>query len=462
MALIRALWDAAYLGAMPDFKEAPYDLGSFDEIAHYRGGRAGRPHEFTAGFEVAASWVTGSGEKIHERVCRYGDLELPRFRGHLILLGGGGIRNAEIETAVCGGVPPADGRAGPVGTHAGGSGTGVRAVGPGHPEIGWRRPAGMPASAPTACAPGSVRRCAGCVGRTVGCGKSRRYGWYNTRRRHSASDCLSPLDFERLRETAPADGDRSGEALAPAGRFASGAPAPAGVVTGPARPSAGGTPPHTAVSISASRIPPPPNRIRCPRNRGNSKAGELVGACAGVRVETKQVERTAEALGRQIAADERTVNEPAPTPAPTMYLGLAGTGVPVRPSEVEGRPGKQPDGSARTREAKLVTVWTAEQRDKRGRPVRDPDRSATIALRYCRLSGCFEDLSARGEIPAAFDGRCIPAELRRSSVAYGRYAPSSRLVSRAPRPSLCDAGISPRAVMGATSHQSRLTGPSQI
>ena len=55
MALLRALWDAAYLGAAPDFKEAPYDLGSFDEIAHYRGGKAGRAHEFTAGFEVAAS-----------------------------------------------------------------------------------------------------------------------------------------------------------------------------------------------------------------------------------------------------------------------------------------------------------------------------------------------------------------------------------------------------------------------
>ena len=62
-------------------------------------------------------------------------LELPRFRGHLILLGGG-IRNAEIETAVSGRVPPADGRAGPVGANAGGSGTGVRAVGPGHPELG--------------------------------------------------------------------------------------------------------------------------------------------------------------------------------------------------------------------------------------------------------------------------------------------------------------------------------------
>ena len=102
------------------------------------------------------------------------------------------------------------------------------------------------------------------------------------------------------------------------------------------------------------------------------KASELVGTLAGVRVETKQVERTAEALGRRIAAEERTVTEPAPAPAPTVYLGLDGTGVPVRPAEVEGRPGKQPDGSAKTREVKLVTVWTAESRDKRGRPVRDP------------------------------------------------------------------------------------------
>ena len=102
-----------------------------------------------------------------------------------------------------------------------------------------------------------------------------------------------------------------------------------------------------------------------------AKASELLGALAGIRVESKQVERTAEALGREVAADERAVTESPLDSAPTMYLGLDGTGVPVRASEVEGRRGKQPDGSAKTREVKLVTLWTAEARDKQGRPVRD-------------------------------------------------------------------------------------------
>ena len=103
-----------------------------------------------------------------------------------------------------------------------------------------------------------------------------------------------------------------------------------------------------------------------------AEAGELLRELAGARVETKQVERTAEALGREVADDERDVVEPEPGAAPTMYLGLDGTGVPVRKSEIDGRRGKQPDGAAKTREVKLVTVWTAERRDKDGIPVRDP------------------------------------------------------------------------------------------
>ena len=104
-----------------------------------------------------------------------------------------------------------------------------------------------------------------------------------------------------------------------------------------------------------------------------AKASELLAALAGIDVETRQVERTAEALGREVACDERAGPEQtAPASAPTMYLGLDGTGVPVRPAEVDGRRGKQPDGSAKTREVKLVTVWTAEGRDPQGRPRRDP------------------------------------------------------------------------------------------
>ena len=106
-----------------------------------------------------------------------------------------------------------------------------------------------------------------------------------------------------------------------------------------------------------------------------AKTSELLAVLAGVEVETRQVERCAEALGRDVADDERALTEqtaPAPAPAPTLYLGMDGTGVPVRPAEVERRRGKQPDGSAKTREVKLATVWTAEGRDPQGRPVRDP------------------------------------------------------------------------------------------
>lgn len=102
-----------------------------------------------------------------------------------------------------------------------------------------------------------------------------------------------------------------------------------------------------------------------------AESGELLHELAGVSVDPKQVERTAEKLGREIAEDERQVVDPSSPTAPTMYLGMDGTGIPMRAAELVGRAGKQPDGSSKTREVKLVTVWTAEARDKRGHPVRD-------------------------------------------------------------------------------------------
>jgi hypothetical protein len=98
----------------------------------------------------------------------------------------------------------------------------------------------------------------------------------------------------------------------------------------------------------------------------------LLHELAGVEVSVSQVQRAAEALGAEIAVDERVCVERMGEVAPTMYLGMDGTGVPMRSSEVAGRAGKQPDGSAKTREARVVTVWTAESRDEEGKPMRDP------------------------------------------------------------------------------------------
>ena len=52
MAMIRALWDVAYQPSILDFKEEPYDLGSFDEIIYHRGGRNRQADTFEAGFEL--------------------------------------------------------------------------------------------------------------------------------------------------------------------------------------------------------------------------------------------------------------------------------------------------------------------------------------------------------------------------------------------------------------------------
>ncbi len=103
-----------------------------------------------------------------------------------------------------------------------------------------------------------------------------------------------------------------------------------------------------------------------------AETGALLHDLAGVNVDAKQAERTAEALGREVAADERDVAEPEPGRAPTMYLGMDGTGVPVRRAELAGRVGKQADGSARTREVKLVAVWAAANAHGRELPEREP------------------------------------------------------------------------------------------
>jgi len=139
------------------------------------------------------------------------------------------------------------------------------------------------------------------------------------------------------------------------------------------------------------------------------EGAELLEQLAAVRVNAKQVERTSEALGREIAEDERQYVEPVGDEqiTPTLYLGIDGTGVPVRRGELVGRQGKQPDGSAKTREVKLCTLWSAEGRDKEGVAVRDEG-----SITY---SAAIESAATRDtdKVPSAFAQRVMREATRR-------------------------------------------------
>lgn len=106
---------------------------------------------------------------------------------------------------------------------------------------------------------------------------------------------------------------------------------------------------------------------------------EQLQLLAGLEVTTKAVERQAEALGADIAAQEqeeirRAVQLELPEvkgpEIPVLYVEMDGTGVPMVASETEGRAGKQSE-QARTREVKLGCVFTQATVDARGRPVRE-------------------------------------------------------------------------------------------
>ena len=109
---------------------------------------------------------------------------------------------------------------------------------------------------------------------------------------------------------------------------------------------------------------------------------------AGLRVEAREVERVAEAVGQQVeqwlSAEQKQILQAVHTAAPApvfpgkFYISFDGTGVPMRKRELLGRRGKQADGSARTREAKLGCVFTQVGLDRQGHPQRDPHSTTYV------------------------------------------------------------------------------------
>jgi hypothetical protein len=94
----------------------------------------------------------------------------------------------------------------------------------------------------------------------------------------------------------------------------------------------------------------------------------------GIHISARQIQRLVQPVGEAAQAwQERQAQHPLPgtKAAPILYVSGDATGVPMRKEELEGRAGKQPDGSAKTRMAYLGCVFTQHRQDEEGRPVRD-------------------------------------------------------------------------------------------
>jgi hypothetical protein len=108
-------------------------------------------------------------------------------------------------------------------------------------------------------------------------------------------------------------------------------------------------------------------------------AGADLLAYAGISVDGRAIQRMASLMGPQMRGVRESQPEPeAPKPIPIMYASADGTGVPMMRSELEGKKGRQPDGSARTREVKLGCVFTQHVADAEGNPLRDPSSTTYL------------------------------------------------------------------------------------
>jgi len=109
---------------------------------------------------------------------------------------------------------------------------------------------------------------------------------------------------------------------------------------------------------------------------------------ADLRVNSKAIERVAEAVGEQIEQQNQREQKPilegkvvpflGKATIPKLYVAIDASGIPVLPRETEGRKGKDETGKARTREAKLGCVFTQTGVDEKGYAVRDEESTTYV------------------------------------------------------------------------------------
>lgn len=112
------------------------------------------------------------------------------------------------------------------------------------------------------------------------------------------------------------------------------------------------------------------------------KAEFHLAETGGIRVSARQIQRLVQRVGPGAQGwQEREVRpeQCAPCDAPVLYVSADGTGAPMRKAELQGRPGKQADGTAKTRQVYLGCVFTQHRVDEEGHPIRDWDSTTYVS-----------------------------------------------------------------------------------
>ena len=111
-------------------------------------------------------------------------------------------------------------------------------------------------------------------------------------------------------------------------------------------------------------------------------ASDTLARFAGLDIPGRQVQRVINAFGQSAATwmHERE-KEKKHKPVDILNIQTDMTGIPARPEELQQVKGKQPDGTANSRQIKVGCVFT-QSRDGQGQPQRDPFSSSYVAA-FC-------------------------------------------------------------------------------
>lgn len=115
---------------------------------------------------------------------------------------------------------------------------------------------------------------------------------------------------------------------------------------------------------------------------GYQKAEYHLMETGGIAVDARQIQRVVQRIGSAAQTWQHRDYKPEQAEvcrAPIMYVSADGTGVPMRKAELEGRKGKQSDGTSKTRQVYLGCVFTQHQTDEKGHPVRDWESTTYVS-----------------------------------------------------------------------------------